>query len=335
MAITPTIMNNALVSVIIPVYNSGKYIEQCIQSALTQTWQNIELIIVDDGSTDRSLAIIAKYENERVRVFSQEHKGSGAARNKGLAEATGEYIQFLDSDDLLSPNKIEKQLNLLLQHPGKIAVCSTVHFFDGDDPFKGSPSAYEDSFLYETDDPAEFLSNLYGGNSTNGSMIQTNAWLTPAKVIKKTGYWSEFYSPDDDGDFFCRAVLASKGIVYAKDCFNYYRKHGADFNLASKKTKQALQGKFNSFLIKKNHLLSAANNTSAKRALAKTAMGLAVESYLDNKELAYEILKIIKELGGTDYVPTIGGKPIELIKKIFGWKLALKLQRTYSKYNNR
>ena len=326
MAITPTTMNNALVSVIIPVYNSGKYIEQCIQSALTQTWQNIELIIVDDGSTDGSLAIIAKYENDRVKIFSQENKGSGAARNKGLAEARGEYIQFLDSDDLLSPDKIEKQLTLLLQHPGKVAVCSMVHFFDGDNPFKGSPSAYEDSFLFDTDDTSAFLCNLYGGTDNRASMIQTNTWLTPVSTIKKAGGWSEFYSPDDDGEFFCRVVLACNGIVYAKDCFNYYRKFKSTNNLAAIKTKQAIHGKFQSFQLKKQHLLDAADNVTAKKALIFNAMNLALEAYAVDEELTQEILKIVKELGGTDYVPVMGGKQIEYIKKVFGWKAAKKLQ---------
>ena len=244
-------MISPLVSIIIPVYNADKHLENTIISALGQSWPNKEIIIVDDGSKDDSLAVAKKYENEQVKVFSQPNSGSGATRNKGLREAKGEYIQFLDADDLLSANKIEKQMEMLLQHPGSTATCSTVHFFDGDDPYASSPSAYDDTFLYDTNNTAEFLANLYGGNNYVGSMIQTNAWLSSAEVLKKAGWWSEFYSPDDDGEFFCRVVLASEGIVYAKDCLNFYRKYRSQNNLAAVKTKAALRGKFRSFLLKK------------------------------------------------------------------------------------
>jgi glycosyltransferase involved in cell wall biosynthesis len=325
---------NPLVSIIIPLYNSEKYLVDCIDSALAQTWLNKEILIVDDGSTDNSLSIAKKFDNTTIKVFEQENKGASLARNKGLAEAKGEFIQFLDADDLLSPNKITAQLKLLLKHPGKIAVCSTVHFFNDQNPFECSSSPYEDSFLYETDDSPGFLSNLYGGNNNEGSMIQTNAWLTPIEIIKRAGDWSEFYSPDDDGEFFCRAVLASEGIVYANDCFNYYRKYKDSASLASAKTKQALRGKFESFLLKKKHLLNASADGTAKKALAHSAMDLAVEAYLVDKKLSDEILKVIENLGGTNYIPQLGGKNIEFIKNILGWKAARTIQFYFAKVSH-
>jgi glycosyltransferase involved in cell wall biosynthesis len=325
-------MEMPLVSIIIPVYNAEQHLAETLNSALNQTWLNKEVIVVDDGSTDQSVAIAKSFGADRVKVYQQSNKRSGAARNKGLAEAGGEYIQFLDADDLLSPDKIERQLKSLLQHPGKIAVCSTVHFDDDKNPYDSSSTPYEDAFLYDTDNPAEFLSTLYGGKNDMGSMIQTNAWLTPAGIIKKAGYWSEFYSPDDDGEYFCRVVLASSGIVYVKDCFNYYRKYKSDDNLAAIKTKQALEGKFKSFLLKKQHLLDATKDEIAKKALAHSAMDIAVDAYLVDKALSLEILKTIEDIGGTSYVPALGGKVIEFIKKTFGWKTALKIRYYYARY---
>jgi len=315
-----------LVTVIIPVYNAGEYLAQTINTVLAQTWQNLEIIIVDDGSTDNSLAIAKKHEGKNIKVFSQQNAGSGVARNRGIKEASGDYIQFLDADDLLSVNKIADQLISLNNNPGKVAVCSTVHFLDGEDPFKNTPSAYEDSFLCTTDYPADFLINLYGGDNNRGSMIQTGAWLTPANIIEKAGKWSEFYSPDDDGDYFCRVLLASTGIVYADNCFVYYRKYAQNNNLASIKTEQALDGKIQSFLIKKQHLLNATNSLTAKKALAHSAMDLAIQTYPAHKYLTVKLLTVITELGGTDYIPQMGGKYIDLIKTVFGWKLARRLQ---------
>lgn len=325
-------MSEPLVSIIIPVYNAEKYIAETLRSALNQTWPNIEIILIDDGSTDQTIRIARQFKDERLTIFTQENLCAGKARNRGLREAKGGYIQFLDADDLLSPNKIADQMRLLLSNPGKIAVCSTVHFLDDQNPQQAMPSAYEDSFLFNTDDPAGFLINLYGGETDRGSMIQTNAWLTPISIIQKAGNWSEFYLPDEDGDFFCRVVLASKGIVYADSCFNYYRKYKHFRNLSAVKTKASLEGKFESFLLKKQHLLNATENSTAKKALAHSAMDLAIASFTVDKLLAEKILNVIKELDGTTSVPILGGKTIELIKKIFGWKAALILKHYRHKF---
>ncbi len=109
-----------------------------------------------------------------------------------------------------------------------------------------------------------------------------------------------------------------------------YRKYKQNASLASVKTKQALQGKFESFLLKKEHLLNATANISAKKALAHSAMDLALDAYLVDKKLTDEILKVIEDLGGTDYIPQLGGKNIEFIKKTFGWKAARTIQFYYA-----
>lgn len=100
-----------LVSIIIPVYNGEEYLEQTILSAINQTYRNIEIIIIDDGSTDNSANIAKKYINCYCKFFSQQNKGVSAARNTGLKHAKGTYIQFLDADDLIAVTKIEEQIN--------------------------------------------------------------------------------------------------------------------------------------------------------------------------------------------------------------------------------
>ena len=132
-------MTNPLVSIIIPVFNSEKYIGATIASAVEQTWPNKEIIVVDDGSTDKSLEIAEKLKDSFIKVFSQENKGASVARNKGLKEAKGEYIQFLDADDLLSPDKIEGQLNALKGSITHLALCKTKYFYDGEEQNKFNP----------------------------------------------------------------------------------------------------------------------------------------------------------------------------------------------------
>ena len=100
------------VSAIIPVYNSEKYIQKCLESLLNQTWDNIEIICIDDGSTDNGPDIIdeSHKKDERIKLFRQPHKGVAAARNKGMEYASGEYLSFIDSDDWVEPNLYEKAI---------------------------------------------------------------------------------------------------------------------------------------------------------------------------------------------------------------------------------
>ena len=101
---------NPLVSIIIPVYNSASFVVEAVRSALNQTYHNVEVIVVDDGSTDKSLSLIESIHDERLRVFSQINQGACVARNRGIVEARGEYVKFLDSDDILYPDAVAIQL---------------------------------------------------------------------------------------------------------------------------------------------------------------------------------------------------------------------------------
>lgn len=112
-----------LVSVVIPAWNSADTLPRAIDSVLAQTWEAREIIVVDDGGTDDSLAVLAVY-GDRLRVISQANGGPGAARNRGLSEARGRYVAFLDADDHWLPEKLERQVALLEAHP-ELGFCST------------------------------------------------------------------------------------------------------------------------------------------------------------------------------------------------------------------
>lgn len=109
-------MSQPLVSVVIPSYNYGQYVGQAVESALAQTYSNVEVIVIDDGSQDDTKDRLAPYGN-RIRYVYQENQGLSAARNTGIREARGEYVAFLDSDDAVHPRKLELQLAHLLKHP--------------------------------------------------------------------------------------------------------------------------------------------------------------------------------------------------------------------------
>ncbi|WP_051691690.1 glycosyltransferase family 2 protein [Pedobacter borealis] len=314
-----------LVSIIIPVYNLENYIAETINSVLNQTWKNIEIIIVDDGSKDQTLAIAKKFECNKVKVFHQKNRGASAARNLGLKKISGDYIQYLDADDLLSTDKIESQLNALKGSQNKVAICPTVYFNDGENPFKKKPDLRDSLFQYETKNTVDFLLNLYGVNG-NGSMITIHSWLTPISVIKKAGPWNEQISVDDDGEYFCRVALNADEIVPINNVYNYYRKYKDGTNLASQKSIKAMESIFNGLTLKEQHLLAVKNEDKIKETFALAYFKLAVSCYPQYKFLSKKILKnALLNLKKQPYL-YIGSKTADFIANHINWKLARKLQ---------
>ena len=127
-------MNKSLISIIIPVYNVEKYLDRCISSVLDQTYQNLQIILVDDGSTDNCSELCEKYKilDARVRVIHKSNGGAADARNMGLQIADGEYIGFVDADDYIAKDMYEclyetlKKVNVILPVVGELIVLKTM-----------------------------------------------------------------------------------------------------------------------------------------------------------------------------------------------------------------
>ncbi|MEL4306297.1 glycosyltransferase family 2 protein [Methanococcoides sp. LMO-2] len=118
-------MKDFKVSVIMPVYNAEKYLKDAIESILNQSFKNFELLIINDGSNDKSKAIIESHNDSRIRLLNnEENSGLAKVRNKGIYEAKGEYIAWLDADDISHPLRLEKQVKLLDSHPD-VGICGT------------------------------------------------------------------------------------------------------------------------------------------------------------------------------------------------------------------
>lgn len=118
-------MKNKKVSVIIPTYNTEKYIERCLHSVTEQTYQNLEIIIVDDGSIDRTVELCQKYQrtDSRINIITKENGGAGSARNVGLKNVSGDYISFIDSDDYIEKEMIDVLVSLLEENNADISIC--------------------------------------------------------------------------------------------------------------------------------------------------------------------------------------------------------------------
>lgn len=118
-------MDSPTISVIVPVYNVEQYLKECVDSILNQTFRDFELILVDDGSTDKSGMICDAYANEdpRIIVFHQQNAGAAAARNRGLDVARGEYIAFVDSDDAINNTYLQKLLCSIMEKQADVSMC--------------------------------------------------------------------------------------------------------------------------------------------------------------------------------------------------------------------
>ena len=123
---------NDKISIIVPVYNVEKYLDECIQSIINQTYKNIEIIIINDGSTDNSLSILRKYESidKRIIVINQENKGLSASRNIGIKKSTGKYISLIDSDDVIHPRMVELLYKEIKKNNCDISICMFQEFTD-------------------------------------------------------------------------------------------------------------------------------------------------------------------------------------------------------------
>lgn len=119
------------ISVIVPVYNAEKYLEKCVESIINQTYKNLEIILIDDGSTDNSLAVCKKMEKKdtRIRVVVQENSGVAVTRNRGIQEATGEYIGFVDSDDYIDEDMYESLYRTIEETKTEYAICGIYHVY--------------------------------------------------------------------------------------------------------------------------------------------------------------------------------------------------------------
>src|SRR5690242_13746363 len=117
------------VSVLIPCFNAEKFIGQTLESVLKQSWPEIEVIVVDDGSTDGSIEEVKRFRGGKIQLIQQVSAGSGAARNRAYQASTGAFIQFLDADDLIEPDKIERQMTRLINQSSSVASAEWGRFY--------------------------------------------------------------------------------------------------------------------------------------------------------------------------------------------------------------
>lgn len=206
-----------LVSVVIPCYNCGKYIQQAIDSVKSQTYKGVEIIIVDDGSTDNSKDVILRNGNAVTYIF-QENKGVSAARNAGIKAARGEYIAFLDADDYWAPEKLEKQLALFEKHREIASVnCGLYVVNERGEIFRTVP-------LDEMKTKEMLLKELLVNNPIHGG---GSGVIAKKDCIIAAGMFDETVSGSEDRDLWYRLIKAYN-MRFIREPYVYYRIHAGN-----------------------------------------------------------------------------------------------------------
>ena len=320
------------VSILIPAYNAERFVGAALQSALDQSWPNTEIILVDDGSKDQTFAVAKQYESAKIKILRQENRGAAAARNVALHQAQGDFLQYLDADDLLSAGKIAEQVPLLQANPNCVSVSSAMYFYDGEQPGAG---LLERSGAVDSDDPVQFLAQLLGSEGPTRT-IPYGAWLTPRAVADTAGCWDDSVrSPDDDGEYFARVTLASSGIRASQTGCYYYRRFRQGGSYSTTYSESNLRGRLHSLDSKARNLLARTQDPKTRRALSNRYAELGFNSYPEFPALAQAALQKAKELGGTDYIPRFGTWKGDLLRRMLGWKAAKRLNASYHRTANR
>lgn len=304
-----------LVSIIIPCYNAERWLAETLESALAQTWTAKEILVINDGSTDSSLAVAQQYTTRGVRVIDQPNRGASAARNHGLRLARGDFIQFLDADDLLAPNKIELQIHALAGTKADVLASASWSRFTHDP----AQAVFVPQAVAEARTGVEFLQRHY----ETGSMMQPGAWLAPRELLDRAGPWDESLSLNDDGEYFARVMLAARKLVHVEGARSYYRT-GMTGSLSRRTDTTALMSLFRSVELTTGHLLAADNSPRTRAACADAWMRTAYEVFPSMSFLADDAEAHARTLGGSRR-PLPGSGRFLWAAHFLGWRMARRI----------
>ncbi len=313
---------NKLVSVIMPAYNASQYIGAAIESVLAQTYPAWELIIVDDGSTDDTLAIAQHYAelDKRIRVYRQENQGGCVARNTALKYAKGDYVQYLDADDMLHLEKIAVQMqyiednncddNVLVYGRCKAIVNDEVIEKDVYDICRDYNPAYKAILA--------MLEKQYCG-------FQYSVYLFSRNLIECVGAWNEKVMRGQDCEFTARAINQAIRMHYTAEAICYYRYVAQSVSRKPLSAKQ-IESEFIVADCVTDILLSHEKNAYTKAVCEKYYTSILCKYYPQNKLLINEILHSMERknlyLNFSDR-----GKTFKILRFFLGWKNATILMK--------
>jgi len=307
-----------LVSILIPAFNAQEWMADTIDSALGQTWDRKEIIIVDDGSTDRTLEIARQYESDYVRVFTQKNQGAAATRNRAFSLSQGDFIQWLDADDLLAPDKIAKQMEALRKSPNTRLLFSSEW---GRFLYRYHRAKFDPTSLWCDLSPAEWLFRKMGQNLH----MQTATWLVSRELTEAAGPWNTQLLGDDDGEYFCRVLLQSEGVRFVPEAKVYYRASGASSLSYVGRSDKKREAQWRSMELHIGYLRSLEDSARVRAACVRYLQNWLVYFYPERLDIVKQANQMANTLGGQLQVPRLSWK-YAWMKPLFGSGLTYRAQ---------
>ncbi len=305
-----------LVSIVIPCFNAHRYIGATLKFVFMQSWSNIEVIVIDDGSTDGSADEVRRFSRQNLVLIVSSQRGAAANRNGALRRSSGDFIQFLDADDLLSPSKIELQVQRLLESPASVASSEWARFYKS-----------SDDAVFVADNLSQDLGVLdWFARSREGGlgMMFPALWLVPRAIATGAGAWNENLSLADDTEYFTRVLLQADRVLFCPGARCYYRS-GIAGSLSGRKSPEAWKSQFTVNELCQQYVLAHENSERMRRCFALTWQHLAHASYPYDQVLAERALMQARALH-TAHIEPGGGPMFRIVSRLLGWRLARQLQ---------
>jgi glycosyltransferase involved in cell wall biosynthesis len=305
-----------LVSILIPAYNAERSLAYTLQSAIAQTWQRKEIIVINDGSTDGTAEVAGRFASQGVAVISTENRGLSAAVNRAYGLCQGEYIQELDADDLLTPDKIERQLAALREVDSKRMLLSSpwASFY-----YRTQQARFVPNSLWQDLSPVEWLLRKMGENLH----MQNATWLVSREVAEAAGPWDESLHYDQDGEYFSRVLLASEGTRFVPEGRVFYRASGSNRISYIGNSEKKRNSLLRSMKLHIQYLRSLEDSERVRKACLTY-----LQKWYDNfyPDLIADLQGLADQLGGALAEPRLRRK-YAWMKPVFGWRAAKWAQR--------
>lgn len=306
-----------LVSVVMVCHNESHSIAEAVHSVLGQTYQNIELIVVDDDSTDDTVSIIGAISDDRLTLLRQQRAGACVARNAGFRRIRGALVQFMDGDDSLAPDKIERQIRRWREEGDQMVYFGPFGRFESDT----SKARFTPTHSWRDMSGPEWLASAWRG----GGMMPPHAWLTPVGIARAAGDWDESILQNQDGEYFSRVLLASDGVRFCPEACSYYRE-GVKASISKRKDHAARASRLKATQAIVNRLTEADQSRETRQACGNILEEMMMLTYPQYPDLSDAAASHMKALGGGDGSRPYRGRVFKFFAAWLGWRLTRHLQ---------
>jgi glycosyltransferase involved in cell wall biosynthesis len=305
-----------LVGILIPAFNSARWITETIRSALAQTWPRKEIIVVDDGSTDDTFAVARRFASSQVAVATQPNQGAAAARNTALSMSQADVIQWLDADDLLAPDKIARQMEA---GAGPRTALSSAW---GTFLHRPAAARFSPGPLWESLSRADWLVRKLQHNA----YMPTATWLISRELTNAVGPWDTRLSLDDDGEYFARVIASSDGVSFVPAAHVMYRMSGhGRLSHIDHADDRKLTSLLLSMRLHLKYLRAIEDSERVRAACVEYLQRNLICYYPRRPDLVAEVHALAADLGGRLHVPKLPRK-YDWIRPLFGWEAAKRMQ---------